>query len=250
MTGRSNTVKNLEEGHLYGLIANANEHKLGVVQFVKITGAVANTASNGDENTGYPDISGEVTGYIRTVTAIDGGEAETPLTVAVNGGTPVSIPAGTPSGRGFACTDYLSGAVEVTGGVDGYIVELVYVPTFTASTDEIDYVTDFGRTFPDEYRPIYDKGVFKHRKRIHNVERTLSFTSSFLSYEHIMHKFANLESTLCFERTDDAGAGVSEREYFGKVFFKEPDVSGSGGDTDSTSTTTARYERWMTMETT
>ncbi len=244
---RTNTVKNLEEGHLYGLIANANEHKLGVVQFVKITGEAANTASNGDEYSGYPAISGDVTGYVRTVTAINGGEAEVPLVVTV-GSTEVTIPAGTPSGRGFACTGALTDAITLTGGVDGYILELVYVPNFTVSTDEIDYVTDFGRTHPDEYRPVYDKGVFQHRKRIHNVERTLSFTSSFLSYEHIMHKFANLECTLCFERTDDAGATVSEREYYGKVFFKEPDVSGSGGDTDSTSTTAARYERWMTME--
>ena len=249
MTGRTNTVKDLEEGSLYGVIANVDEHKFGVTKIVKVTGAALCSVSNGDENSLFAAISAEVVGYVRLVTPYAGDGVNMTLTIDSD---VITIPHGTPSGRGFAITGGkdLTATPTVASSIVGTILEIVYVPIFVAATDSIDYVTDFGRTHPDEYLSIYNRGKFMHRKRIHNVERTLSFTSSFLSYEHIMHKFANLECTLCFERTDDAGATVSEREYYGKVFFKEPDVSGSGGDTNSTSTTAARYERWMTIETT
>jgi len=245
---RTTNVKNLEEGHLYGLVANANEHKFGVVQILKVTGADAVTVTNGDEYSDFPAICGDVYGYVRTITPITGGEDETDIVVTVDGNT-ATIPAGTPSGRGFALADAtdLTATPTITGGVAGDILEIVYVPQF-ATSDEIDYVTDFGRTYPDKYRGIYYRGELKHRKRIWNVESTLSFTASFLSFEQVMHQFANLEHTLLFERKDDGGATVSEKEYYGKCFAKEPDLTGSGGDTDTTSATAVRYERWMTVE--
>lgn len=250
---RTSNVKNLEEGHLYGLVANANEHKFGVVQILKITGDTAVTIVDGDEYSDFPAICGDVYGYVRTITPIDGGEAEEALVISIDSVT-VTIPAGTPSGRGFPIDGYSSKDLQAdptitSGGVAGYIVEVVYVPIF-ASDDKIDYVTDFGRTFPDEFRGIYYRGELKHRKRIWNLERTLSFTASFLSFEEIMHQFANLEHTLLFERKDDGGATITEKEYYGKCFAKEPDLTGTGGDTDTTSATTVRLERWMTVENT
>ncbi|MDD5539916.1 MAG: hypothetical protein PHG61_04400 [Candidatus Marinimicrobia bacterium] len=241
---RTATVKRFEEAYFYGLVANENAHKMGVVQKVKLTAAATATCENGDDYSAFPAICGDVYGYVRTVTPVS-----TALTISVGGGTEVSIAAGTPSNRGFAfdASDNLQGTVAITGGVAGIILEIVYVPQFTSS-EYLGYGTDFSMPGVDEWAPIYDKGDLKHRKRIFNKEQTLTFNLAFLNFAAGMHQFANQESTFLLERKDNGGATTSEKIYIGQCFGKEPDFSETGGDTDSTSAYTGRYERWFSTE--
>ena len=241
---RTTTPKQWEEAYLYGLIANENAHKMGVVRIVKLTAAATAETDNGAEYLDFPAICGDVYGYVRTVTPIS-----TVLTIAVGGGDAVSIAAGTPSNRGFAfgASDDLTGAVVVTGGQAGNILEIVYVPQFTSS-DLLGHAKDFNLPGVDEFRNVYDRGDLSCRKRIAGKEQTFTINSRFVSYGYGLNKFSNMESTFLVERKDDMGAVMSEKLYIGRVFGKEPDLSETEVDTDSTAAFTGRFERWFSTD--
>lgn len=242
---RTSNVKNLEEGYVYGVVADVNEHKFGVVQILKLTSEAAGTAENGDEYSDYPGICTDVDGYIRTVTPNKSG-AEVVLTIDSES---ITIPAGTPAGRGFkiGSDKDLQGAFVISsGGIAGFIVEVVFVPKFVAD-DYIGYVTDFGDTFPEEWRGIYDHGKLEHIKHIANIERRITFTTLFQNFNSGFHKFPGQFATILFEIKEHQGALVTEKTYYGKCFATEPNISRGTPDTDMTSAADFRYDLWMSV---
>lgn len=241
---RTTVTKVKEEGLLYAVASSLAAKKFGHVQTVYVTAATTNTAVNGDEYSDYPAVCASVDGYVRTLTPIT-----TELVLTVDGGD-ITIPANTPPNRGFAipAASALTGAIAITsGGVAGEVLEIVYVPQFT-SDDRIDYVDSFSRTNPQLYRDIKDRGVLKHRKRIFNIEQTVSGSLKFLNFAQGFNEMANQELAVCLQRQDFGKSAPTEYEYFGQVFLAEPNVNDTGDDSDTMSDFEFRYERFFATE--
>lgn len=239
---RTNVVKNLDEGFLHMVRANANSivASRSVGQRFSATGAasIGTPLTDAIRGAGYAGSSGTVLAYAIALTAIND------ATVITIGGETATFAAGDPPGTAipFSAAIDIQGVPTITSGVAEDMFAIVEQPP-SYSSGRIDFVQSKSNEPAELNRDIRDKGSLAHRKKNALEMGVLSLTSFYENNQAGVSKYAGQEIIVVLEREDNRAAVVTEKEiYYGARINVTPPINESTGDTDSDITVSVNYE--------
>lgn len=234
---RTSTIKNLDEMYWYGVTETSSKHFATViVKDDSGTLEIRERAGFSSGNTGalvmFPKFGlGAASGSMQ-VGGATGDTLTFDASTAPNLGQIQLAP--TASGTYFS-------VVGGSGFKAGDVFEVYIVPSYS-STNELNWIDDFSAAAVPGKRNEMLRGNVDHKKRIFNVEKTMSITQRFSNAAANLLSLSGNDYTLIGERQDDDAGITSETLLIFGSYHDAGLPSGSVGDNDDTISLEAQYQ--------
>ena len=239
---RTTTIKNLDEMYWYGVVEATSPHFATVTVLTASAVAVKERSGFASGNTGsvivFPKYAtGSGAGSLGIGSA---GSYTITANTPPNMATEVAVP-GAATGASYDIT--------VTTGNIGDVFEIYLSPSYS-STHELDWIDDFSAGAVPGKRIETLRGDVDHKKRVFNVEKTMSLTQRFTNAAANLLSLSGMDFTLIGERQDDDGGITSETLFVFSSYHDAGLPTGSVGDNDDTISLEATYNDfcWLAGE--
>ena len=227
---RTTSIKALEEMYFYAVRESSSKHFAQLV----ITGATAVTTRQK---------AAFATGATALVVFPKYGMSATGSTTITIGGEDFVFTAGSAPNLGVVASSITgnTSTISVSGGEAGDIVEVYELPTWS-SPNEVNWIDSLSGAAVPGNRNVMLRGSVDHKKRVFNVEKTLSVEQRFSAGNANLLEFSGNDYTLIGERQDDDGGVTTETLLIFGAYHDAGLPSESVGDNDSTISLDISYE--------